>query len=337
MKKCIYCESEVTDDVTQCENCGSKELKNICINCGAEFDDMKCPACGIMVGEKPRTCFHCGKKTFEKICPECGADLINKRRVQVSTYSIPEPILNPQPLKPNPQFNLQPKPKKKRIVTKIILGVVAVWMIGLFVVTGVILYNISKMTPINSLTEFKVATTAEHPRFYGDVDEAREMWENYRNIVVRDTGRSSTTKDTLLLVTGSESDNNSITRISIDLSNLDDKRDITLETVLELTSGYIPYDILDQYYIFEEAFREVYKAGGYEAYIYVMKINADGEAVNELGEKHYNNKFAFKIIRRNDNDWSVSMDILSDKGNYKSTTRDVYDVENWDVDIYKYR
>lgn len=289
-------------------------------------------------GEKPRTCFHCGKKTFEKICPECGADLINKRRVQVSSYTIQEPIFNPQPFPhPYPQSNLQPKPKKKRIVTKIFLGFVALWMICIFVGTGITLYNLSQRTPINNLAEFKKVTMAEHPRLYGDFNVAQEIWKDYSNIVVLNSRRSSRNKDALLLATSNDSYNDIINSISINLSNVDNKQDIKFEEVLELVCNYIPYDIIDKYYVFDEAFHETFKAGDYEAFIYVMKINENGKAVNKLGEKHYNDRFAFKIIHRNDNDWIVSMDSLSYEGNYSSSKQGVYDVENWDVDIYKYR
>lgn len=72
MKKCIYCESEVADDVMQCENCGSKDLKNICINCGTEFDDMKCPACGIMVGKSRGHVFIAARKHLKKFVRNAG-------------------------------------------------------------------------------------------------------------------------------------------------------------------------------------------------------------------------------------------------------------------------
>lgn len=168
MKLCEYCESEVADDILQCNSCGAKEFKNICINCGTKFSGIKCPTCSIMVGDKPKVCFNCGKKTFSKICPACKSDLVQRRKVQVN-------------------------------------------------------------------------------------------------------------------------------------------------------------------------FHEIYKDGGYEAYHYVMKINDDGKAVNKSGERYFEEKFAFKILHRKDNDWIATIKYSSYQGNHDKFKPEAYDVEGWDVDIYEYK
>lgn len=106
---------------------------------------------------------------------------------------------------------------------------------------------------------------------------------------------------------------------------------------MQLICDYIPFDIIYKYYDFKESFHEVYKDGGYEAYHYVMDLNDKGKEVNKSGERYFESKFAFKVIHRNEDDWIAEMNYLSYEGNHDKFNPDAYEVEDWDVNIEKYK
>lgn len=325
MKKCEYCGSKAADDVVQCAGCGAKEFKNICTSCETTFLGNKCPNCNVTIGDKPRTCLNCGKNSFEPVCPDCRADLINRRIVQVNPYPTA----------------VQQIPKKKS-------GIVASLITLLFIVVfiGVISssnsdvdssLNSDKNTISQSLPDMELLTLKEHPKFYGDYKAAKSFWKEFEKAIVVNASGTTFYEDALLLVTTGDSDNGVITNVTINLSDYEKKHDLELDNVMRLICDYIPYDIINQYYDFKEAFHEVSKYGRYEAYHYVMEINDKGKEAKKSGESYLESKFAFKIIHRNDNDWIAKMNYLAYKGNHDKFKADAYDVEAWDVDIEKYR
>ncbi|WIV11133.1 hypothetical protein [Proteiniborus sp. MB09-C3] len=314
MKICEYCGTQVADDVLQCNGCGSKEFKNICINCRTEFSGKQCPTCNVMVGDKPRVCFNCGKETFAEVCPVCREDIINRKQVEVNNYS-----------------TFQPKPKKK---VKFIITII--FVVGIVsIITALNSQNKVK----NNLSYVDLITMEGHPQFFGDYNEAKKFWKGYKKVEVAYGRGLTSNRDTLLLMTTRNGKKYAITNVTIDLSSVDNKQDIKLDNVLNLICDYIPYDIIDKYYTFKESFHEIHRHENYEAYHYVMVINDEGKNVHNSGERYLESKFAFKIIHRNDNDWIAKMSYLSYEGNHQKFNFNAsnYDVENWDVDINKYR
>ncbi len=312
MKICEYCGSKLADNVLQCNSCGSKEFKNICINCGITFSGIKCPACSVIVGDKPKVCFNCGEKVFEKICPECGADLINGRQVQADNYSIPR------------------TKTKKKISARVVL------LLLIFFAVMVSIISKSKASIKNTISDNELLSIKNHPKFYDDYNEAKKFWNDYDKVKVVNARQTRYNEDALLLITTGDEDNNVITNVTINLSNVENKQDIRLDNVLKLICSYIPYDIIDEYYTFEESFHETHKSESYEAYHYIMTINDSGKSANKSGDRHLESKFAFKIIHRND-DWIANINYLSYEGNHHKFNPDAYDVKSWDINIHKYK
>ena len=326
MKICEFCGSKVADNVVQCASCGAKEFKNICINCGAIFLGNKCPNCGVMIGDKPKKCFNCGKETFAAVCSDCGADLISRQKVHVN---------------PHPPI-VQQRPKKKSKIPAVLI--IVFFILGFI---GVISFSNSDKNMIKvannnetvsrNLSYVELLTLKDHPKFYGDYKAAKRFWKGFDKIKVVNARLTIQNEDALLLVTTGDEDNGVITNVTINLSDYEKKQYLELDNVMQLICDYIPYDIIDKYYDFKESFHEVYKNGRYEAYHYVMELNANGKEVNKSGERYLQSPFAFKIIHRNDNDWIAVMQCTAYEGNHDKFSADAYDVEEWDADIEKYK
>ncbi len=325
MKICEFCGAIVSDDIKQCDGCGSKEFKNICNNCGTIYLGIKCPSCGLIIGTKPRVCFNCGKKTFAMYCPDCGADLINRRKVQAAPQSI---------------LQLQSK-KKSKLPVIFLMVFIIIWVI---VISSALSSDNDNSTDTvaneivdKDLSYVELLTLKDHPKFYGDYSAAKSFWKGYDKVKVVNARLTIYNEDALLLVTTGDEDNDIITNITINLSDIEKKEYLELDNVMKMICDYIPFDIIDKYYDFKESFHETYKDGGYEAYHYVMELNDEGKKVNKLGERNFASKFAFKIIHRNEDDWIAEMNYLSCEGNHDKFSSDAYVVEDWDVNIEKYK
>lgn len=305
MKVCEYCGTRVADNVMQCAGCGSKEFKNICLKCGS-----------VISGNK---------------CPKCEAGIKDRRNEQV----IQQPVI--RRMKPKRNYKL--------------IAVLALLYFGIagFVVTDYMAnpenyLSVKQENPESQeqtesqkkqkLTYAELVTLKDHPKYYGDYKVAKKFWKKYDEVVV-DVTATGHNEEALLFV--GTIDSKVIDNIRINLSDVEGNQNIELEDVLPLVCDYIPYEIIDKYYDFKEAFHEIYKAGNYEAYHYVMDLNDAGKEANKSGEIKYDDKFSFQIIHRNDNEWTAEMNYLSYEGKYRSFKEGEFDIKKWKVNLKKYR
>lgn len=188
----------------------------------------------------------------------------------------------------------------------------------------------------NTLSDLEILALDSHPKIYGDYNDAEIFWKGYKKVAVINTNQKSHYEDKLLLV--ETSDKKKISDITINFSYSDEiKHELTVDKILKVVCEYIPYEILEKYYTFSKSFHETYKEGKkYEAYHYVMSLNKEGKAANVSGDYLLYDKFAFKIIHRNDDDWIAEINRSAYKGKHEKS-RDGYEVEDWKVDLSKYK
>ncbi|MDF2655545.1 MAG: hypothetical protein K0R19_2019 [Bacillota bacterium] len=313
MKRCEYCGSEHGDDILQCSSCGAKSLKRFCDTCGKE-------AVG---GCICRT----GKNPPEETTRERTAESKEKEQVEADNFH---------------------SHRKTSGIEKFLLFVLIFLCVGGF---GAFLTKGSDQevpagtenlpgtkgpAASKGLTDMELLTAEGHPQFYGDFLEAESFWRNYsEKVKVVNARQTIFNEDALLLITTGDSDNNVITKVTINLSEVENKQDIVLDDALALICQYIPYDIIASYYTFEDAYYEVFADGGFEGYHYLMHLNDTGKA--QPAELALKENFAFSIIHRGDNEWIASIDYFAYDGNHDKYSPGAYVAQKWDVDISQYQ
>ncbi|QUH20256.1 hypothetical protein [Alkaliphilus sp. B6464] len=327
MKICEYCETKTLDDVMRCKSCGSKEFKNICENCGDIFSGTTCPKCRVTISDKPRICYDCGKKTYLKICEYCEADRVNRKQ-NIPTYT-------------NANISNTQMPYETKKKSKSALEIIAVFIIISVIVIGsphimatIINENNAKLP--DNLSDMDILTFPGHPKFYGKYGEAKRFWIKYRKKVkVVNAMETIYNNDALLLVTTGNEDKGVITKVII---NFPKSNELTIDDVLKVVCEYIDYDIIEKYYSFNESFHETHVDGDYEGFHYVMKLNEEGKAANKSGEVYYQDKFAFNIGRlKNNEQWTAEISYMMYKGEHDKFHPKAYNVENWDIDLNKFK
>lgn len=346
MKICEYCGTKAEDDVLQCYSCGSQEFENICNNCGNTFNGGKCPSCGVLAGEKPHICNNCGKKIFEQICPSCGTDLNNEKK-NTFVYTYTTEINTNTKHNSNTQSNIDTSKTEKKFARAYKIFVVLVVLI-LFIGLNAnknksenlsvnVSNNKKENTNKNTLSDLKILALHSHPKFYGDYEEAERFWQGYKQVAVVNTNQKRNNEDKLLII--ATSDKKLISDITINFSYSDEiKHELTVDKVLEIACEYIPYEMLEKYYTFTKSFHETFKGKEkYEAYHYVMSLNKKGKSARKNSDFYLDSKFAIKIIHRNDDDWIVEINYLAYQGNHEKFSAKAYEVEDWEVDLSKYK
>ncbi len=289
-----------------CEYCGTRVADNV----------MQCAGCGSK--EFKNICLKCGSVISGNKCPKCEAGIKDKRNEQV----IQQPVVR----------RMKPKRNYKLIAALVLLYFGIIGFVMMNYIPDTEFQKLMESHKKQKLTYTELITLKDHPKYYGDYKEAKIFWKKYDEVVVATTGRN---EDALLLV--GTTDSKVIDNIRINLSDVEGNQNIELEDVLSLVCDYIPFEIIDKYYDFKEAYHETYKAGKYEAYHYVMDLNEAGRKANKTGEIKYDDKFSFQIIHRNDHEWIAEMNYLSYKGKYKSFKEGEFDIKKWKVNLKKYR
>lgn len=102
-----------------------------------------------------------------------------------------------------------------------------------------------------------------HPTYYGSTSKAHEVWDDVEKgkIVFADSN-SKYSDSTIITMDGYRQDEHYeiIRNIEIYLKNADDSVDRTLDGALDLASEYLPYDIINQWYEFNESYSLVPEA-----------------------------------------------------------------------------
>ena len=103
--------------------------------------------------------------------------------------------------------------------------------------------------PVNA--DWEIITRTGHPRYYGSTSEAHKIWQGVakEKIVYADSYHDYS-DETVRLMTGySKEEKNEIIRgVEIYLENFEEPMTISLEEAIQLADGYMPYDIIEEWY-----------------------------------------------------------------------------------------
>ena len=158
MKACKFCGTQVQNSEQHCPSCGSSVFRNICENCGNQFDSGFCPNCGVKAGQGKKVCPDCKTVYFTNACPNCGYTPSRKPAVQkVEQTVIHKHVYEEPPAKASPAPTQEKQTKKKGKGC----GCLA-WIIVIIVITAIFVSRSSskKSSTSSTRTSTTVRTTS---------------------------------------------------------------------------------------------------------------------------------------------------------------------------------
>lgn len=193
-------------------------------------------------------------------------------------------------------------------------------------------------TKENAISDMQILKAENHPKFYDEFNVAKEFWAEYPNVAVVNAKQTIYNEDAILLITTGDSDRGVITSIKINFANSTKNNNYTLDDMLALTCEYIPFNLIDQYYIFADSFKEITSDNSLESFYYIYDLNNTEVALNNKNNINLKNKFAFNIFHHlSDNSWIININYLASKGNTEKWKPGYYSKENWFVDLNLYK
>lgn len=140
--------------------------------------------------------------------------------------------------------------------------------------------------------DWEFLTRDGHPTYYGNMQEAKWTWVDVsRKKILYAGSYLDFTDKTILVLDGYHTEDNEIIRdIEIYFENFSEPMDIYLEDALWLTSGYIPYDIIDEWYEFSSSYKAIpedLQEQKEKYYVIEYALTEEG------GEAYYDDKHSF--------------------------------------------
>lgn len=119
-------------------------------------------------------------------------------------------------------------------------------------ITNLTTVETTPVTTVAKKTSMEWIKTDGHPKYYGDISKAYEVWNNSNGIISIDKN-NHLSDNTILSITAN--DNELIKNIYINFKNFDNASDIDLSTALDIVEEYMPNDIINQWYEFKRSYK----------------------------------------------------------------------------------
>ena len=151
-------------------------------------------------------------------------------------------------------------------------------------------------------SDLDIITRKGHPTYYGEMKQAHLFWDDVEKgkIAFSDSSQDDYADD-LILSLGEHSNDSDIRNIEIYFQNMQDATDITLDKAVSVVSEYLPYDILEEWYKFNESYSLIPETQSKEDKLYIASYSLKKEqhsaiyygsvdiiiAINENGQASY--------------------------------------------------
>ena len=160
---------------------------------------------------------------------------------------------------------------------------------------------------VSNISDLKIIRMNGHPKYYGSTVQAHEVWDSVadKKIHFADKNYSNNDRDYFLSMGGyNQGEKNEIIRdISINFDNMD-CGPVDLNTALDIADEYLPYDIINQWYEFNDSYTwtmESYKPKLF--YVVSYRLTEAG------GDAYYANKHPYS--------GTIDVTMRCDKGDEK--------------------
>lgn len=199
----------------------------------------------------------------------------------------------------------------KKVGSGYLAAVIAV--IAIIILVIVVASNVNKKpAEEKQLISLETLCATDHPMLFDEHTTIKEYYKSFANFCVNSPGNNGKTDDAVLVAHKSHNNDN-IRKLTFNFSALsnEEKRELTLNKVLNISLNYVPIDLILEYFIFDKAIQA--SRDGYTSYeLYYReneeaKNNMTGEVYGKLRDQH---GFSVVVKEYDNGNYIVELDSL---------------------------
>lgn len=189
-------------------------------------------------------------------------------------------------------------------------------------------------------TDLEIITREGHPTYYGSVEASHAIWDGLDKEAVIFADSYNKYKQGKTILSMSAYRNSDLIRgIEIYFSNFEEPVELTLEDVLKIAASYMPFEVMDDYYEFNDSKLIVPNDNTDKSTYCVISYHLTEEGKSAYNSKEHEYSGTIDVIVAYNNDGTLQnfsigfgtprwMSSLSTNG---------YHEEEWSCDLYDYR
>lgn len=189
-------------------------------------------------------------------------------------------------------------------------------------------------------TDLEIITRDGHPTYYGSVESSHAIWDGTEKgkIIFADSYDKYSEGVTILTMDAYQN-SDLIRSIEIYFSNFEEPIDLNLDEVLKIAASYMPFEIMNTYYQYNNSELVVPDEGqdGDNYYIISYNLTDEGKAAYYSKEHEYSGTIDVIIqVDRNDTIQNVIIGFGTPRW-MSSLSINSYHKEEWVCDLYDFR
>lgn len=184
-------------------------------------------------------------------------------------------------------------------------------------------------------SDLEIITRTGHPTYYGSIESSHALWDDVASgKIVFGNGYNEYSDKTILCVEGYRN-SDLIHGIEVYFSNFEQPATISLEEALPIITSYIPYDVIEKYYQFNES--KVYipdedNSAQTKYYVITYNLTDNGKAL--YGNEHEYSGSIDIVINVNENESVDSFSINFGVPRWMmSPSTNNYHIEKWEYNL----
>ena len=201
----------------------------------------------------------------------------------------------------------------------------------------------SEKEPINETVsadasdDISIITRDGHPTYYGSVEESHKVWDDVEKGKIHFGDKSYGHNDKPILSMSAYRNEDVIRSIDVNFENFNNNPNLDIDEVIPLVASYMPYDIMDKWYVFGRS-ELIASDDGTKANYYVITYSLTDEGGDAYYSKEHSYSGSIDVIIQVHDDIVQSFNISFGTPRWMSSLKqNKYHTEEWLCNLYDFR
>lgn len=178
-----------------------------------------------------------------------------------------------------------------------------------------------------------------HPTYYGSVEQSHVIWDDVEQGRIHFADINYGYNDKPILSMDSYRNSDVIRQVIINFENFNEDIDLSIDEALKITASYMPYDIMDQYYVFSGSrFIVPDESHKDEPKYYIVSYRLTDAGSEAYYAKEHDYSGSIDVIIQASDGIVRNIDITFGTPKWMNfLSKNGYQEEEWSCDLYDYK